>query len=151
MGRASFVNICGFTLSAYPFMIRRHSVDSNSNSNKHSHSFPYELPFVSYEHPQNPHLNSHLPSPRTHDIRAFLCPHPVRAHRVKGTPYLEAGKPPTSHFKHHVTYIVNDIFQLPTSWYLHFKHHITSLYLFTFLYISLPAWNRYFAWQIIDR
>lgn len=26
---------------------------------------------------------------RTHDIRAFLCPHPVRAHRVKGTPYLE--------------------------------------------------------------
>ncbi|CAK9052239.1 unnamed protein product [Durusdinium trenchii] len=26
---------------------------------------------------------------RTHDVRAFLCPHPVRAHRVKGTPYLE--------------------------------------------------------------
>ena len=30
---------------------------------------------------------------RTHDIRAFLCPHPVRAHRVKGTPYLEVGLP----------------------------------------------------------
>ena len=26
---------------------------------------------------------------RTHDVRAFLCPHPVRAYRVKGTPYLE--------------------------------------------------------------
>lgn len=26
---------------------------------------------------------------KKHDVRAFLCPHPVRAHRVLGAPYLE--------------------------------------------------------------
>jgi len=26
---------------------------------------------------------------KTHEIHAFLCPYPVRAHRVEGTPYLE--------------------------------------------------------------
>ncbi|CAJ1345269.1 unnamed protein product, partial [Effrenium voratum] len=35
---------------------------------------------------------------KTHNFNAFLCPSPVRAHRVKGTPYLEetspAGTPP---------------------------------------------------------